>query len=108
MTSTNPVPQWKLDQQLHTDYRRYAELLDHAGHAENEVDRAEFGRRANDIEQQWTAQAPQDWQIMRELHQGWQDDPNHAREMADAELRQWPAVFYRWSDLPAHVRHIGA
>ena len=84
------VPQWKLDQQLHTDYHRYAELIDHAAHGENEVDRGQFARRAEELREYWQMTAPREWQQLRELQQQWAADPATARELTTAELRHNP------------------
>lgn len=83
-------PQWKLDQRLHGDYRRYAELVDHAAHGENEVDRGQFARQAAELREYWQMTAPADWQQLRELQQQWETDPATARASTQAEWQHNP------------------
>lgn len=84
------VPQWKTDHRMRTDYLRYIELIDHAGHGENEYDREQFARRAEELREYWEMTAPHDWAAMRELHQMWQTDPENARQFTASELRHNP------------------
>lgn len=78
------VPQWQLDHQLHTDYARYVELIDHAAHGENEVDRGHFARSAAELREYWEMTEPTEWKQVQDLHQQWQTDPERTRAEAVA------------------------
>lgn len=79
MDAARTEPQWQVDDRLHTDYARYAELIDRAAHGENEVDRGHFARSAAELREYWAMTAPEEWEQVSQLHQQWQTDPERTR-----------------------------
>ncbi|MGW4330878.1 hypothetical protein ACWEKR_33970 [Nocardia sp. NPDC004573] len=63
----------KSELELHQDFGRWAELVDRAAHAENEVDSEAPALQAAELEKKWTY-AGEYWRTLRELYDLWYEN----------------------------------
>ncbi|MFI6369042.1 hypothetical protein ACIBG0_40770 [Nocardia sp. NPDC050630] len=57
----------KTECELRADFQHWLELVDHAAHAENEVEREKSAQRAVELEQKWRCIAAEDGNALHEL-----------------------------------------
>ncbi|MFR9773757.1 hypothetical protein [Nocardia sp. SC052] len=55
--------------ELHQDFRRWLEFVDHAAHAENEVEGERPAMRSAELAQKWIANFAEEWNAMCDLHE---------------------------------------
>ncbi|WP_330230580.1 hypothetical protein OHA40_32310 [Nocardia sp. NBC_00508] len=67
---------------LPQDFNRWAELVDRAAHAENEVEREGPASAAAELEEKWIRAAAEDW---RTLHDQWCERIDRTRACVKSE-----------------------
>lgn len=57
--------QFDIEQEIDKDFSRWAQLIDWAAHAENEVEAAQPAARAAALAKKWVSLAPTKWDALR-------------------------------------------
>ncbi|MGV9823814.1 hypothetical protein [Nocardia xishanensis] len=77
----------KSEAELHRDFKRWIELIDHAAHAENEVDREIPALQAVKLEQKWINAGNELWNTLHDLYEQWFDTVDRTRSRAATHAR---------------------
>ncbi|MGY2025338.1 hypothetical protein [Nocardia gipuzkoensis] len=73
----------QVEDALHQDFNRWTALVDHAAHAENEVEREKPAVAAAELEKKWMRTAAENW---RTLHDQWCEVTSRKRASAQYAL----------------------